>query len=107
SRLDGLALGHVLTGHRCILHDRELHRTIYSPHGCRYKFTEPLSGEQEWVAKMGADVVIAGAGAAGLSLAYQLAGQNPAEAGTSVSLFHPVLEGEMGWSAGVVTRQGS
>ncbi|MFJ3099783.1 hypothetical protein, partial [Streptomyces hydrogenans] len=31
SRLDGLALGHVLTGHRCILHDRELHRTIYSP----------------------------------------------------------------------------
>ncbi|MGW1142842.1 RHS repeat-associated core domain-containing protein, partial [Streptomyces zhihengii] len=29
--LDGLGLGHVLTGHRCILHDRELHRTIYSP----------------------------------------------------------------------------
>ncbi|MFE5302498.1 IS630 family transposase, partial [Streptomyces sp. NPDC056632] len=23
-----------------------------------------------------------------------------------VSLFHPVLEGERGWSAGVVTRQG-
>jgi hypothetical protein len=24
----------------------------------------------------------------------------------SVNLFHPVLKGEMGWSAGVVTRQG-
>ncbi|GAA1143775.1 hypothetical protein GCM10009577_79670 [Streptomyces javensis] len=23
--------GHVLTGHRCIFHDRELHRTFYSP----------------------------------------------------------------------------
>ncbi len=31
-RLDSVLLGHVLTGHRCILHDRELHRTIYSPH---------------------------------------------------------------------------
>ncbi|MFF4283626.1 transposase, partial [Streptomyces kronopolitis] len=30
-RLADLGLGHVLTGHRCILHDRELHRTIYSP----------------------------------------------------------------------------
>ncbi|MFJ2350156.1 GNAT family N-acetyltransferase, partial [Streptomyces antimycoticus] len=29
--LDGLGLRHVLTGHRCILHDWELHRTIYSP----------------------------------------------------------------------------
>ncbi|WP_405753542.1 hypothetical protein OHA19_39725 (plasmid) [Streptomyces sp. NBC_00012] len=32
-RLAYLGLGHVLTGHRCILHDRELHRTIYSPAG--------------------------------------------------------------------------
>ncbi|MFE9291696.1 GNAT family N-acetyltransferase [Streptomyces olivaceus] len=29
--LNGLGFSHVLTGHRCILHDRELHRTIYSP----------------------------------------------------------------------------
>ncbi|MEU2602818.1 hypothetical protein ABZ669_38130, partial [Streptomyces hirsutus] len=30
-RLDGLGLGHVVAGHRCIFHDRELHRTFYSP----------------------------------------------------------------------------
>ncbi|MFI5775212.1 IS30 family transposase, partial [Streptomyces sp. NPDC051658] len=29
--LDGLNLGHVVAGHRCIFHDRELHRTFYSP----------------------------------------------------------------------------
>jgi hypothetical protein len=32
-RLACLVLGYVLTGHRCIFHDRELHRTIYSPGG--------------------------------------------------------------------------
>ncbi len=30
-RLDGFNLGHVVAGHRCIFHDRELHRTFYSP----------------------------------------------------------------------------
>lgn len=30
-RLGGLHLGHVVAGHRCIFHDRELHRTFYSP----------------------------------------------------------------------------
>ncbi|MFV5995164.1 hypothetical protein ACNPQM_22605 [Streptomyces sp. NPDC056231] len=30
-RLDSLDLGHVIAGHRCIFHDRELHRTFYSP----------------------------------------------------------------------------
>ncbi|MDQ1064589.1 hypothetical protein QFZ32_000028 [Streptomyces canus] len=29
--LDSLGSGHVLTGHRCTFHDRELHRTSYSP----------------------------------------------------------------------------
>jgi hypothetical protein len=31
SRLHGSELGHAVAGHRCIFHDRELHRTIYSP----------------------------------------------------------------------------
>lgn len=30
SRLGGLGLGHVVTGHRCIFLNQELHRTIYS-----------------------------------------------------------------------------
>ncbi|MEU2842844.1 hypothetical protein ABZ776_38210, partial [Streptomyces sp. NPDC007076] len=30
-RLDSLDLRHVIAGHRCIFHDRELHRTFYSP----------------------------------------------------------------------------
>lgn len=38
-------------------------------------------------------------------LRIQLREDNP-EATWRVSLFHPVLEGEMGWSAGAVTRQG-
>lgn len=32
--VNGFGLRHVLTGHRHILHDREIHRTIYSP-ACR------------------------------------------------------------------------
>ncbi|WP_180989581.1 hypothetical protein [Streptomyces cahuitamycinicus] len=34
------------------------------------------------------------------------AAEQVTDAVRSLSLFHPVLEGEMGWSAGVVTRQG-
>ncbi|GAA2955114.1 hypothetical protein GCM10020227_22760 [Streptomyces flavovirens] len=31
SGLDGLSLGHVVAGHRCIFLDQELHRSFYSP----------------------------------------------------------------------------
>lgn len=37
SRLDSVLLSHVLTGHRCIFCDRELHRTIYRPRAGVYR----------------------------------------------------------------------
>ncbi|MBL3670602.1 hypothetical protein JL475_32465 [Streptomyces sp. M2CJ-2] len=39
-RFDGLGLGHVVAGRRRIFHDRESHRTFYSPYLRRAKYME-------------------------------------------------------------------
>ncbi len=62
-----------------------------------------------WYVVVGTPIKLIAALGVALLLAQKRRGQafyRAAFYAPSMSLFHPVLVGEMGWSAGVVTRQG-